>query len=94
MSLALPYDSEQARTLASAISAILTGTAYTASAELASVKGPFEKYRENAQPMLNVINMHREHCKNISEVHCPEYLLKRCKRCMGPGTRCRNKIWF
>lgn len=91
MSLALPYDSEQARTLASAISAILTGTAYTASAELACVKGPFEKYRENAQPMLNVIGMHRRHCKNISEVHCPEYLLSAAKdawdHALDAGTR-------
>lgn len=75
MSLALPYDSDQARTMASAISAILTGTAYIASAEIAAIKGPFEKYHENAQSMLNVINMHRENCRNISEVHCPDYLL-------------------
>lgn len=91
MSLALPYDSEQARTLASAISAILTGTAYIVSAELASVKGPFEKYQQNAQPMLSVINMHREHCRNISEVHCPEYLLSGAKdawdQALDAGTR-------
>jgi len=91
MSLALPYDSEPARTLASAISAILTGTAYSASAEIASIKGPFEKYRENSQPMLNVIGMHRQHCKNISEVHCPEYLLNAAKdawdQALDAGTR-------
>ena len=79
MSLALPYDSEQARTWASAISAILTGTAYTVSAEIASIKGPFEKFAENKEPMLNVINMHRRHCRNISEVHCPDYLLSGAK---------------
>ncbi|MGA2914673.1 MAG: vitamin B12-dependent ribonucleotide reductase [Sedimentisphaerales bacterium] len=91
MSLALPYDGEQARTLASAITAILTGTAYSVSAEIASIKEPFEKYRENAQPMLNVINMHRRHCKNISEVHCPEYLLNAAKdawdQALDAGTR-------
>jgi ribonucleoside-diphosphate reductase alpha chain len=91
MSLAMPYDSEQARTWASAISAILTGTAYTISAELASIKGPFEKYRLNSQPMLNVINMHRESCKNISEVHCPDYLLNGAKdawdHALDAGTR-------
>jgi ribonucleoside-diphosphate reductase alpha chain len=79
MSLAMPYDSEQARTLASAVSAILTGTAYTVSAELASIKGPFERYQLNSQPMLNVINMHRESCRSISEVHCPDYLLSGAK---------------
>ncbi|MCX5632872.1 MAG: vitamin B12-dependent ribonucleotide reductase [Phycisphaerae bacterium] len=91
MSLALPYDGEQARTLASAISAIMTGTAYAISAEIASIKGSFEKYRENAQPMLNVIGMHRQHCKNISEVHCPEYLLSAAKdawdHALDAGTR-------
>ncbi|MBN1787247.1 MAG: vitamin B12-dependent ribonucleotide reductase [Sedimentisphaerales bacterium] len=91
MSLAMPYDSEQARTWASAISAILTGTAYTISAELAAVKGPFEKYHLNSEPMLNVINMHRENCKNISEVHCPEYLLSAAKdawdHALDAGTR-------
>ncbi|MDD5134675.1 MAG: vitamin B12-dependent ribonucleotide reductase [Phycisphaerae bacterium] len=91
MSLARPYDSEQARTWASAISAILTGTAYTVSAELASVKGPFEKFAENKEPMLNVINMHRRHCKNISEVYCPDYLLSSAKdawdNALDAGTR-------
>jgi ribonucleoside-diphosphate reductase alpha chain len=79
MSLALPYDSDQARTIASAITAILTGTAYIASAEIAGVKGTFEKYHENAQYMLNVVDMHRQHCRNISEVHCPDYLLNAAK---------------
>jgi len=79
MSLALPYDSEQARTIASAVTAILTGTAYVVSAELAGVKGTFEKYHENAQYMLNVVDMHRQQCRNISEVHCPDYLLSAAK---------------
>ena len=91
MSLALPYDSDQARTLASAISAIITGTAYAVSAELASIKGPFAKYQQNAQAMLNVISMHREHCRNISEVYCPEYLLSSAKdawdQALDAGTR-------
>ncbi len=91
MSLALPYDSDQARTLASAISAIITGTAYVVSAELASIKGPFAKYQQNAQAMLNVISMHREHCRNISEVYCPEYLLSAAKdawdQALDAGTR-------
>src|SRR4030043_525302 len=51
MSLALPYDSDQARALAGAVSAILTGAAYTASAEIASAKGPFEEFQRNREPM-------------------------------------------
>ena len=79
MSLALPYDSDQARTWASAITAIMTGTAYTVSAELAAIKGPFADYRKNKDPMMNVIAMHREHARNIPEMHCPDYLLSAAK---------------
>ena len=79
MSLSLPYDSDEARTWASAITAILTGTAYAVSAELASIKGPFSEFEKNHQAMLNVISMHREHACNIPEVHCPAYMLNAAK---------------
>ncbi|MEN6309359.1 MAG: vitamin B12-dependent ribonucleotide reductase [Anaerohalosphaeraceae bacterium] len=79
MSLALPYDSDEARTWAAAITAIMTGTAYGISAELASIKGPFSEFDKNHQPMLNVISMHREHAYNIPEVHCPDYMLNAAK---------------
>jgi ribonucleoside-diphosphate reductase alpha chain len=79
MSLALPYDSDTARTIASAVTAILTATAYSTSAEIASIKGPFDAYEQNKEPMLNVIGMHREHAYNIPEVHCPAYLLNAAK---------------
>ena len=79
MSLGLAYDSEHARTLAAAISAIMTGSAYTASAEIASVKGPFERFGENSDAMLKVINMHRRHAYDICESHCPSYLLDAAK---------------
>jgi len=79
MSLALPYDSDQARALAAAISAILTGTAYAVSAEIASVKGPFEHFARNSEPMLKVINMHRQSAYAIAESHCPDYLRNAAK---------------
>jgi ribonucleoside-diphosphate reductase alpha chain len=75
MSLALPYDSEEARAWAGAITAIMTGTAYATSAEIASLKGPFDEYRKNADPMLKVINMHRNAARSISESRCPDYLI-------------------
>ena len=79
MSLALPYDSDQARAWAAAITAIMTGTAYTVSAELAAIKGPFDDFEKNKEPMLNVIAMHREHAHDIPEMHCPDYLLNAAK---------------
>ncbi|HSV27144.1 MAG TPA: vitamin B12-dependent ribonucleotide reductase [Sedimentisphaerales bacterium] len=75
MSLALPYDSEAGRTIAAAVTAIMTGTAYAASAELAAAKGPFAEYAKNRDAMLRVINMHREHARSIPESQCPDYLL-------------------
>lgn len=55
----IPYDSDEARTIAGAMAAIMTGDAYAASAEMAGVLGPFEGYVRNKEPMLNVIRNHR-----------------------------------
>jgi ribonucleoside-diphosphate reductase alpha chain len=79
MSLAMPYDSVQARAMAGAISAIMTGTAYLTSAEIASLRGPFEQFDKNREAMLKVINMHREHAGNITDAHCPNYLRNAAK---------------
>jgi len=79
MSQALAYDSDQARAIAAAISAILTGTAYAASAEIASIKGPFAEFHKNSDEMLKVINMHRRSAYDIPETHCPDYLRNTAK---------------
>jgi len=79
MSQALPYDSDQARAMAGAITAIMTGTAYATSAEIASAKGPFGEFAKNAEPMLKVINLHRQHAYDIPETHCPGYLRNAAK---------------
>jgi len=79
MSLALPYDSDQARAIAGAISAIMTGTAYSASSEIASIKEPFDQFEKNKASMLKVINMHRRHACDLPEPHCPEYLRNAAK---------------
>ncbi len=79
MSLALPYDSDQARALAGAISAVMTGTAYATSAEIASIMGTFEQFNNNREAMLKVINMHRERAHDLPESHCPDYLRNAAK---------------
>ena len=79
MSLAMPYDSDQARSWAAAITATMTGTAYTVSAELAAAKGAFADFDLNKEPMMSVIAMHREHANNIPEMHCPDYLISAAK---------------
>ncbi len=94
MSLALPYDSDQARAFAAAITAIMTGTAYSASAEISSIKGPFEEYGKNATAMLKVINMHREHAYAIPESHCPAYLRNAGKDSWDEAFDLGSKVGF
>ena len=80
MSLGLPYDSEQGRAWAGAITAIMTGTAYAVSAELAQILEPFDKFEQNREPMLRVINMHRNAVRDIDSESCPDYLLEAAQR--------------
>ncbi len=94
MSLALPYDSDQARSLASAISAIMTGTAYAASAEIAELKGAFVDFEKNRDPMLKVINMHRQHAYDIPETHCPDYLRNAAKDAWDQALDAGSKVGF
>ena len=73
MSYGLPYDSDEGRALAGAITSMMTGHAYEQSAQIASVIGPFKGYRDarcahvaksiakdNVESMLDVIKLHRE----------------------------------
>ena len=94
MSLALPYDSDQARAIAAAISALLTGTAYAASAEIASIKAPFDEFSKNTDSMLKVINMHRQHAYDIPESHCPDYLRNAAKDAWDTAFDAGSKVGF
>lgn len=94
MSLALPYDSDQARSLASAISAVMTGAAYATSAEIAQLKGPFDEFEKNKEPMLKVVNMHRQHAYDLPETHCPDYLRDAAKDAWDEAVDAGAKIGF
>ena len=59
MSTGVPYDSREGRAIAGAISALMTGAAYAASAEMAGEIGPFTEYAANKDAMLRVIRNHR-----------------------------------
>ena len=59
MAAGYSYDSDEARALCGAISAIMTGRSYATSAELAAEAGPFPLYAENADHMLRVMRNHR-----------------------------------
>lgn len=74
MSLGRPYDSEDGRAVAGAITAIMTATAYATSAELASRVGAFPQFYKNRNPMLHVMEMHRQKALGLGTEHCPEIL--------------------
>ena len=86
MACGLPYDSAAGRSMAAALTAILTGDAYAASAEMAGELGPFPGYDKNRDDMLRVIRNHRraahgetEDYEGLSQLpvaldgeHCPD----------------------
>ena len=67
MARGLPYDSDEGRAYAAAITALMTGRAYRKSAEIAARMGPFAGYRPNAAAMIGVIAKHRASVGNIAE---------------------------
>ncbi|MBT4137656.1 MAG: vitamin B12-dependent ribonucleotide reductase [Candidatus Latescibacteria bacterium] len=76
MVMGLPYDSDEGRAICSAITAIMCGHAYAASAEIASTKSAFPGFEENRDPMLNVMKMHQSAAHAIDTQHCPADLFK------------------
>jgi ribonucleoside-diphosphate reductase alpha chain len=91
MVLGIPYDSPEATNLAGAVTAIMTGTSYATSAEMARELGAFPGYARNAEAMLRVIRNHRRAAYNVPPAdyeslpltpvgidpeRCPEYLVR------------------
>ena len=76
MSMALPYDSDEGRDVAGAITALMCGEAYAQSSRVAEAMGPFPGYAVNEEPMLDVIRMHRDALRGIKPEHVqPELYL-------------------
>ncbi len=76
MHAGLPYDSEQGRSYAAAVTAIMTGEAYRQSALMAAVKGPFAGFPPNRESMLEVIRMHRDAAYEIDDRQLPPSLAR------------------
>ncbi len=85
----IAYDSEEARAIAGAITAIMTGTSYRTSAEMAEHLGAFPRYQDNKDDMMRVMRNHRLAAyeadeyeglsvkpQGIKAKYCPDYLLK------------------
>ena len=94
MIMGLAYDSEEGRSVAGALSALLSGEAYAQSARMAAEHGSFLRYGENSENMLRVIRNHRRAVYNAAEsayeslhtmpkgidsASCPAYILDAAK---------------
>ena len=75
----LAYDSDAGRGVCGALTAILHGAANRASAELAAAVGPFEGFAVNREPMLAVMQMHRDAVEKIDPA-CPVALRDAARR--------------
>ncbi len=76
MDRGLPYDSDAGRAYAAAVTALMHGEAYAQSARVAAAMGPFAGYPRNAEPMIRVIDKHRQHAHMIDEAAVPKELLR------------------
>src|SRR5450432_323563 len=94
MSYGLPYDSDEGRALAGAITAIMTGHAYEQSADIAATTGAFAGYRDsrcagvdkpvakdNVESMLGVIKLHRDAVEEIQPSAEFNYLKDEARTC-------------
>jgi len=108
MVLGIAYDSEEARGIAGAITAIMTGVAYKTSAELASFLGAFSKYKDNKTHMLRVMRNHRAAAydaqdafegieikpQGIQAKYCPDYLLKAATKAWDDAVQMGEKYGY
>ena len=75
MSRGVPYDSDEGRDYAAAITAVMTGDAYAQSARIARDHGgSFDGYLDNRDPFLRVMGKHRSALKDVAKAYVPKSL--------------------
>ena len=81
MANGLPYDSDEGRNVAAAITALMTGRAYRQSALIAAgATGPYEEYERNREPHNGVMRMHRDAAYDIDPTGIKGDLLEAAQR--------------
>jgi len=81
MSDGLPYDSDEGRNVAAAITALMTGRAYRQSARIAAeATGPYEEYEKNREPHNGVMRMHRDAAYDVDATGIKGELLEAAQR--------------
>lgn len=81
MAQGLPYDSEEGRAQAAAITAVLTGHSYATSARLAKQVGPFAGFNKDREGMMKVLQQHRDAVRDIDARLVAEDLLSAAAEC-------------
>ena len=94
MSLGIPYDSDQGRDYAGAVTAIMCGQAYLTSARVAEATGPFPSYAANSVSFLEVIRMHREAVGNINRRNIPAPLHQSAATCWEEAYQLGRRAGF
>lgn len=79
MSMGVPYDSDQGRNVAAAITSIMTGVGYDQSARIAEKMGPFDGFANNRDSMLRVMRKHQDAAHNINTEAVPAHVLDRAR---------------
>ena len=80
MAVGLPYDSDGGRSYAAGITALMTGEAYGTSARIAARMGAFAGFATNREPMLQVLEMHRDAAARLDPETTPANLLDAAQR--------------
>ncbi|MBM3204890.1 vitamin B12-dependent ribonucleotide reductase, partial [Candidatus Uhrbacteria bacterium] len=81
MAMGLPYDSDEGRNIAAAITSVMSGCAYEQSARIAEKLGPFAGYPVNREPMLGVMRKHRDAAYQIPSAAVTRDLLEEARNC-------------
>ncbi|MBN9483348.1 MAG: ribonucleoside-diphosphate reductase, adenosylcobalamin-dependent [Bacteroidetes bacterium 43-93] len=104
----IAYDSEEARAIAGAITAIMNGVAYKTSAEMAAALGAFPRYEENKKHMLRVMRNHRAAAYDAADAYegletkpiginakyCPDYMLKAATKAWDDAVQMGEKYGY
>ncbi len=104
----IAYDSEEARAIAGAITAIMNGVAYKTSAEMAAALGAFPRYEENKKHMMRVMRNHRAAAYDAADAYegletkpmginakyCPDYLLTAATKAWDDAVQMGEKYGY
>jgi ribonucleotide reductase alpha subunit len=90
MAAGQPYDSDEGRAYAAAITSLMCGEGYLQSAKTAAELGPFAGYQPNRDAFLEVIGMHRHAAYEVPAKGVPAELFKVSDGRVGRGARVRQ----